>query len=301
MVATRVGSMALMNNTLLDVGQTQVKLAELQMQISGGYKSQTFAGLNGSVEQFTQVTGQIDRATQFGTNNALNISKLQTADAALTQIYNIADQMKTAIVGANGATISTSNVQQVVKDLLASLGNELNSTFSGYYLFGGTNSLQPPVPTTGVSNTVLGTPDDIYYQGSKQDVTMRADERTDIPFPVRADDPAFQKIYAAAKMAIVAGEKADTQMMGKAQQMIQDGISDLSAVRSRVGGAVVNITAIDGRLKALKTYWTELTDTVSKTDIVAASTQVSSYQAMLQASFQVYSRLSQLRLSDYLK
>ncbi len=299
--SSRIGSLSLLNDTLGDVRAMQSRLGELQTQISSGFKSKDFAGINGDVEHFAQVQAQIDRATQFGTNNQLNISKLQTADAALSKIYDIADQIKTNIIGANGATVGTSNLPQIVTDLLASMGNQLNTTFNGNYIFGGTDSSKTPVPDTTVPNIVKGVPDDQFYVGAKQDITMRADERTDITFPVRADDIAFQQIYAAAKQAVDAANNKDSVGLQSAQQLIQQGINSLGAARSRVGSTVNNIQAIDDRLKSLKTYWTQLADGISKTDIVAASTQVSGYQAQLQASFQVYARLSELRLSDYLK
>ncbi|MDX2095114.1 MAG: hypothetical protein SFW64_04160 [Alphaproteobacteria bacterium] len=301
MVASRIGSLSLINDTLRDVTTSQTKLSELQNQISSGLKSRDFAGLNGSVEQFTQVNGQIERAAQFNVNNQLNISKLQTADTALSNIVDIADRIKTAIIGANGATLQTANLPQVVGDLLASLAGELNTTFNGNYIFAGTDTSNPPVPSTSATNTLVGLPDDNYYVGAKQDVTLRADERTEIAFPARADDIAFQKIYAAAKQAISAAITGDPTQLQQAQQLIQDGQKDLVTVRSRIGGAALNIQAIDGRLRDLSSYWKQLSDGVSKTDIVAASTEVAGYQSILQATFQVYARLSQLRLSDFLR
>lgn len=300
-ITTRVGSLAILADTLRDTAVSQERLGKLQAQISSGYVSKTFDGLNGSVEQFTQVGGQLERAQQFTSNNQLNITKLQTADTALGKIYEMADQIKVAIVGATGAAVKTSNLPQVVEDLLASIGTELNATFNGAYIFGGTNTLNPPVPSTSQSNTIAGFPDDNYYAGSKQDVALRVDERSDLTFPVRADDISIQKIYAAAKQAVAAAKTNDPTGLSQAQQLIQSGLSDLSAARSRVGSTVVNVESINDRLVSLKNYWTELTDKISKTDILAASTEVSSYQAILQASFQVFSRLSQLRLSDYLK
>ena len=96
MTASRIGSLSLVTDVLRDVSSSQLKLADLQNQISSGYKSQDFAGLNGSVEQFTQVESQINRATQFNRNNQLNIAKLQTADVALGKITDIADKIKKA-------------------------------------------------------------------------------------------------------------------------------------------------------------------------------------------------------------
>lgn len=301
MAGTRIGSLSLINDTLRDVTTTQTKLSELQNQISSGLKSRNFAGLNGSVEQFTQVNGQINRAEQFSANNQLNISKLQTADVALTNISEIADKIKNAILGTNGANIGTSNLAQVATDLLASLGGELNASFNGQYIFSGTDTITQPVPSTNVTNTAVGLPDDNYYVGSKQNATLRADERTEVEFPIRADDLAFQKIYAAARQAINAANSGDSSQLQAAQLLIQDGQKDLITARSRLGGTVVNIQNIDSRLKDLSTYWKQLSDGVSKTDIVAASTEVAGYQAILQATFQVYARLSQLKLSDYLR
>lgn len=302
MAATgRIGSFALIEHTLNDVRQSQKQLSDLQTQISSGLKAQDFEGINGSVEQFTQINAQIDRSKQFNVSNQVSIAKLQTADGALAKLTDIADQMKVTIVGANGASIKTSNLPQVMSDLLISMANELNATFNGSYIFGGADTINPPVPDTSASPTAPGVPDDNYYAGAKQNTALRVDERTSYDFPVRADDLAFQKIYAAAKQAIEAARNGDTDAMGKAQQLIQSGQNDLIATRSRIGATTQSVKEVDGRLTTLKTYWQELSDNVSKTDIVEASAQVSSYQAILQATYQVYARLSQLRLADYLK
>jgi hypothetical protein len=146
-----------------------------------------------------------------------------------------------------------------------------------------------------------GIPDASFYAGSSQDVAMRSDELTTYPFPVRADDPAFQKIYAAAHLAIVAyGSSSDT-LFAQAQSLMADGQKDLNSAQSRVSNKIINTKATNAELTTLSAYCKGLAEDASKTDLVAASTQTSSYEAILQASFQVYARLSQLKLSDYLK
>jgi flagellar hook-associated protein 3 FlgL len=300
-MTTRIGSLALVTDTLRDVASSQTTLATLQQQISSGMKSQNFQGLNGSVEQYTQVTSELNRATQFNTNNTLNISKLNTADTALSTITDIADQMKNLMVASNGATITTNNVPQAMGDLITSMMSQLNVTFNGVYMFGGTDTTNPPVTQAGLNAIIPGVASPNYYSGSQDDQTIRADDTTTMAFPVRADDPAFQQILAAAKLAITAAQTGDTTTMETAQQMIQTGQSALISVRSTVGSTSDNITAVNNRLQQQTTYWQQLSDGDAKTDIVAASTQVSSYQAILQASFQVYARLSQLSIVDYLK
>jgi flagellar hook-associated protein 3 FlgL len=209
--------------------------------------------------------------------------------------------MKNLMVGANGATIATGDIPQQMNDLITSLMSQLNTTFNGTYIFGGTNTTTPPVTQAGINSVGAGLPSANYYSGSQENVTIRADATTTMDFPVRADDPSFQKIIAAAKLAITAATNDDTTSMATAQQMIEDGQSDLISARSEVGATSDNITAVNTRVQQATTFWQQLSDGDAKTDIVAASTQVSSYQAILQASFQVYARLSQLNLSDYLK
>ena len=300
-MGTRIGSLALITNTLQDVSQSQTTLATLQEQISSGMKSQTFQGLNGDVEQFAQVTSELSRASQFNTNNTLNISKLNTADSALSTITDLANSMNNLIVGANGATAATNDIPQQMSALITSLQSQLNVTFDGSYMFGGTDTTNPPVTQAGLNAIVPGTATANYYSGSQENQTIRADDTTTMAFPVRADDPAFQKIFAAAQLAITAVQNGDAAGLTQAQTMMQDGQSDLIALRSSVGAVSDNITAVNSTLQQQTTYWQQLSDGDSKTDIVAASTQVSSYQAILQASFQVYARLSQLSLVDYLK
>ena len=300
-MSTRIGSLALVQSTLKDMSASQTTLADLQTEISSGMKSQTFQGLNGDVEAYTQVTSELSRATQYSTNNTLNVSKLNTADATLSTITDIADQMKTMMVSANGATIATSNIPQAMGDLITSLQSQLNVTFGGAYMFGGTNTTAAPVTTAGLNTITPGVPTNTYYSGSQTDATLRADDTTTMAFPVRADDPAFQKIFAAAKLAVQAASTNNTSLMETAQQMVEDVQSDLIALRSSLGSTVDNIQAVSTRLTQQTTYWQQLSDGDAKTDIVAASTQVSSYQAILQATFQVYARLSSLSLVDYLK
>jgi Flagellin and related hook-associated proteins len=98
MVDTRIGSLALINDTLRDVSSSQTRLADLQQQISSGLKSRDFAGLNGSVEQFTQVNGQIERAQQFAINNRLNISKLQTTVLHWLILVSLPTRLKTPLL-----------------------------------------------------------------------------------------------------------------------------------------------------------------------------------------------------------
>ncbi len=299
MGVTRVGNIALYNTTLGDITNTQKRLAELQEQISSGIKSQTFAGMNGQVEQYTLLEAKIRTTTSQMEGNQLNISRINTADQAMSQAIEIADKMEDLIVQGRNASTSTSvDLVAIMKDYLKDMQQALNINFEGRYLLGGTNTAVPPVDDimSGPPGTNSG-----YYQGSEHDIVYRRDERTEYNFPIRADDPSFQKIIAAAKQAMEGFNGGGSDVLGSALDLMQEGQRDLNIARARVNSTAISLTDTNEQLGALKLYWKGVTEEVGKTDLLAASTEVSNHEAVLQAAFAVFARLSQLRLTDYLR
>ena len=68
-----------------------------------------------------------------------------------------------------------------------------------------------------------GTPNDAYYKGSKEDVTLRADDNTQITTNVRADDPGIQKIFAGLAMAQRGHDDISDEELSKAYDLVQQG------------------------------------------------------------------------------
>jgi flagellar hook-associated protein 3 FlgL len=301
MTISRVTNFAMLNHTLGDVTDVQKQLATLQQQISSGLKSQDFKGLNGQVEQYTQLTARIANATGYQNGNQNGIARLQTADHAMDQMTSIADDMENLIVQARGPDKAGLDVAQQMKAFLESFAGQLNMNFEGKFLFGGTNTATPPVPDPMVAPNQPGVPDDSYYAGSKDDITYHSDERETYNFPVRADDPAFQKIFAAAKQAMRAAQNGSDGDMKSALDLMQQGQGELNSSRAGLNTTILNVQGTNDRLKSMQLYWQGVSDSIANTDLVAASTQVANFQAVLQASFQVYAQLSQLRLADYLR
>ncbi len=298
----RIGSVNLLNSTLQDVTSVQEQLATLQTQISSGNVAQTFQGLNGNVENYSELDARLNRTDQFTTSNDSTISSLQTADETMSQMEDIVSNMTTLIQSRlNTATGQSMPFNQEMSDALTSLSTLMNTQYDGRYIFAGTASQTAPVPDSTVKPTTAGVPDTNYYAGSGQSMKLRIDDGVEIDYPVRADDPAFQQIFAAAQQALDAAKNNDTAGLNASLTLMQQGQQGLISARATVNAVTVNVQDTNTRLGQLKTYWQGLSDKVSKTDIVAASTQVASYEAILQATFQVYSRLSQLKLSDYLR
>lgn len=301
-MVNRIGNVALYNSTMKDVTGVQQKLATLQEQISSGLKAKDFAGLDGQVEQYTLLQNKMRTAEKYIETNSVTVARLKTADQAMTQITDIADSMENLIVTArSGAVGDTASLDLQMRNLMKQLGEQMNINFEGRYLLGGTNTNMPPVPDPLATPVSIGTPDASYYSGSQDNLVYNYDERSSFEWPVRADDPAFQKIMAAANQALQAMANKDDAGLSSALDTIQSGQQDLVASRSRLNSTIINVESQTEQLTSMKLYWKGVSDQVVNTDLVAATTEVSNHEAILQAAFAVFSRLSQLRLSDYLR
>lgn len=302
MTINRVSTLSLFNRTQRDISGTLGNLAELQGQISSGFRTDNFKGLNGQVEHFTLLEARLRKIEQFRQSNAVTEARLRTADQALDQLTTTADDLENLLVLRRSATGNEGSLQfaQQAQDLIARLTDSINTQFEGRYIFGGIDTANPPVQEPLPNPVEVGVPDNGYYLGSDTNITYRIDERIEDEFPVRGDDIAFQNIIAGYHLALQADAVDGDDQLAQALDLIQTGQEQLVAARARTNTAIINIEQVGTRLDQLRTYLKGVTEQVVRTDTVAAATEVANHEAVLQATFQVYSRLSQLRLSDFL-
>jgi flagellar hook-associated protein 3 FlgL len=300
----RISTYNVHQSLLRDSTRTQTTLAEMQGQLSSGFKSSTFSGLGGGVEQFADLESRMSRGQAYIDGGSVVSGRLDVTDNALAAIIDTATDIKNLITLRRNAAVGDSvafktQLEGKWKELVA----EMNVSSEGRYLFSGTATNTPAVE--GDSFPVLqqdGVPDQGYYHGSSDDVTMRIDDNVSIQYNVRANDPAFQKIFAgiamAGKFGTVVGE---SQEMQQAFDLIKEGVDGVIGVRAVVNANKVTVLNTADRQQAQQLYWKGIKEGISNTDIVSVSTEVAINQGILQASFQAFAKISNLKLSDFLR
>ena len=301
MTVTSVSTYGSLQNLLQNVSQAQNSLNNDQIAISSGHASQTFDGISGSVEQLTALNSQMARLTNFAQSNAVVTSQLQATNTSLGQMQQIATGIVSLIASqTSGVANSAASFKQQLQNNLAALTGQLNSTFQGNYLFSGTAThtapIKSPLPTT---NTV-GVADNFYYQGSNQNSSLRVSDSQTIPtHSIRADNAAFQQIFAGITQALQDG--VGTEDLKKAQDLVNNGVQSIIALQASVNANMVNVQQIDSQNQTLSTYYTGLSQNITQSDVVALSTKVAQDQTVLEASFSTFARISSLSLANYLK
>lgn len=303
MTIQRISTYAVHQGTLLDVNRVQTSLIDLQKQISSGFQTDTFEGLSGKVEHFTSLEAKIRKSTTYIEQNQVVLSRLNTMQTNIDRVIELADKMQDLIVlRRNPAAGNSLQFRQQMLSLRTAAVSELNSTFEGRYIFGGTRTNVPPVLDNPFQGPIApGVPDDNYYQGSKENLIVRADDRYEIEYNIRADDLAFQQLFSAIEQALQ-GDLGDSDaVLADAQALITTGIESIISTQARVNSNIVALEEVNVRHQDLKLYWTGVKEELINTDLVSASTQVALDQAILQASFQAFARVNELRLADFLR
>lgn len=298
-----VSTYSIYQSTLQDASRVQQNLADLQSQLSSGSKSQNFAGLGGSeAEQFLQLENKISKSQNYVNENTIISTRLNSTDNVLGQVIEAATNLKSLISQRRTAGSSSASFAGAIEGEWQNLVTQLNSTLQGRYIFGGTRTDVPPVdPNNFPTLKEKGVPDDGFYQGSKQDLTARVNDSSEITYNVRADDAGIQKIFAGLAMAKIGDDGNSDLDLQKAYDLVDKGLTAVISTRSIVNQNTVQIDSINTQEKSFQLYFKGVKEDIGNADLVSVSTQVAINQGILQAAFQAFSKINALRLSDYLK
>ncbi len=303
MTVTRVSTYNLHQTTLKYAGEGQADLAKLQTQISSGLKAQNFAELDGSVEHYTQVQNKLAKLQQYVDNNTVAVSRVDATTTSIQQINDVATQFKQLLITRrNAASGIQGEFEPQMRELWKTITGLLNNNVNGRYVFAGTRSNEKPVNDQNFpTNIVPGTPDDSYYSGSKENATMRVDDNYEIDYPVRADDPAFQKIMAAFAIAKEGGASSNDAQLSQAMDLVSQGLDGTASLIAKSSATRVSLDQANERHSNAILYWKGINEDLVNADIVGATTSVAVDQGILQATFQVFAKINSLQLSDFLR
>ena len=300
---SRIGTLAIYNNAISNFNRNKANQASLQDQASSGLKGRDFKTYNGQVEQFVGLEKDIKRIQMYLDNNAETASRLTTMENSLEQTYSIAEEAKKVFTLRNNATFADSSTFAIqMQNSMLAMAKELNVSVTGRYLFGGTNTELPPVIDNPIPQPfTVGTVDEGYYQGSKENIVTRIQDNLDVEYDIRADDPAFQKYFAAMWLGIEGHNEKNNEKLADAQNMLDESIKGINALVARVQTKRTNVDNIVTRQKDTKLYLSSVVKEISDADVVAVRLRVTIEQATLTATFQIFSRISSLNLSQYLQ
>jgi len=144
----RITNSILVANYVNNMRRNLGNMSALQNQLSSG-KSITRASDNPyTATRIMQLNSEIAANKQYNSNIKDTSNWLDTTDTALSEAGNVFSRIRELMVKAGNGTYDKdeiSNIKDEVVQKVAQLGDILNSSFDGNFIFGGTKSTSKPL------------------------------------------------------------------------------------------------------------------------------------------------------------
>lgn len=284
--------------------QKQASIADTQNKISSGVKYETLAEIakDGLTRRVVDFSSGLNQISTYQRNNTLQKTRLELMDGAVDGMEQMMDEAIQAITQERSSSGSSLQLEQQLTSILEQMQDRLNVNSGGRYLFSGSKTTTRPVESITYSNVQSdGTVTDNYYRGDNTDLVHQASEDVSITTTIRANDDAFKNMIAALHMAIDAEQSGSDEKLASSLDAANEALQGLSGVRNTIRNNLSTLERVDKQHNDLKTYYNQTVGELMSTDVAEASIELSLDEAILTASFQVFARVSNLTLSNYLK
>ena len=298
---TRVTQLAQQAQTLSNILAAQKRIQESAIQISSGFKSQTFTGIAFDSSRLVSLEGLRTRFEQLDRNNSIVGSRLERMDQSVSTIFDAMIELRNLVIQRqNDASGSAVPLAAVAQNLLDAVAGQLNVKENGRFLFAGTLTTTAPVIFPVPDPTVFGTPDATYYTGNSTELTVRIDDTITIKYGMTADRTGFQEVIAAMKAAIQGDATNNTTLLKTSLALADTAIASLAGYRAEIGSDMSTIDLAKQRNGDFLLFVEQSISDIVNVDIPSAITQLTTNETILQASFLMLSRVGSLSLANYL-
>ncbi len=302
---TRIADIAQQARALGFISSSQRQVAELQIQIGSGYKSQDYMGISREAERLLSLEAVHVRTTQYVENNGMVERRLRTMESNVAQIFDVISGYKTLLVDALNAQNSADlNLPVRAQDMLNQLSSLLNVEEDGRYLFAGSRTNVAPVDLSGLPATyVIPTANGAssgYYQGDSQVHVIRASDNFDVNYGIEADALGFEQAIRALHV-VVTGVSTDPTTLNHALAVASSALDSIANTRTQIGAVRTTLEEINKKHDEFLLFTEQTIGEIENVDIAESISRMQAATVALEASFMTLSRLSQLTLLNFLR
>ena len=147
-ISGRVTTSMLTNNYLDGMNKNLSNLQTINNQLTTGKEISRPSDNPYKVARTMQLYSSIDANKQYNENIKDTLNWLDTTDTALGQVTTVFQRIRELMVSAGNAAYGTQERESInneVKERVGELGQILNTTFDGRYIFGGTKVASKPI------------------------------------------------------------------------------------------------------------------------------------------------------------
>ena len=332
-ISGRVTTSMLTNNYLDGMNKNLSNLQTINNQLTTGKEISRPSDNPYKVARTMQLYSSIDANKQYNENIKDTLNWLDTTDTALGQVTTVFQRIRELMVSAGNAAYGTQERESInneVKERVGELGQILNTTFDGRYIFGGTKVASKPinVDKEAADGQILkysdknGNPvkyDDLNNELKSQlgaNLTTEVSQGVTIDYNVTAQSlmqfqDGNESIDAMKLLSnIVSNLGADESTADgkkKVNEVTTNNLSDIDKVINNLLKIRSEVGAKQNRMESAQSQNEDsnynMTDILSKTEDIDWTQKTIEYymaRTVYQASLQVSAQILPATLLDYL-
>ena len=299
---SRISQLAQQTQTLSNILNAQKRMQETEIQISSGYKSQSYTGISADANRLVSLEGLRTRFDQLNKNNTIIEARLERMDQSVSTIFDAVTELRNLVIQRiNDASGSSVPLAAVAQNLLDVVAGQLNTKANGRFLFSGTQTNTTAVVFPVPDPTTFGVPEANYYQGNSTELSVRIDDTITIAYGMTADRTAFQESIAAMKAAIQGDATNNSTLLTTALTLAESAIASLAGFRAEIGSDLSTIDQAKQRNEDFVLFVEQSISEIQNVDIPSAIIRLTAAQLILEASFLSIARIGRLSLVNFLK
>jgi flagellar hook-associated protein 3 FlgL len=297
---------------LSQINQAGARLDNTNRQIASGVVADTYAGFGDKAQVLQATLSAQARNGAYKTATDLATTQVDLQDTQLTNLSDLAAQLKKAVSGAV-ANNDPTGLMATVNNVFSQAMSILNSKDSnGDYIYAGGRTDTAPVSITSLSQLIAApSTASIFTNGDNKKAVQVADGQS-VSFGVTASDAASSLMQALKDIASFdagssGGFDTSTNLSGAQTSFLTGQIAatgavagGLTAITAQNGNIYNQLQAATAQQGASETLYKGFLDKIQNTNMAEAATQLSLNQTALQAALQVTATLNQLTLLNYM-
>jgi flagellar hook-associated protein 3 FlgL len=256
--------------------------------------------MSGIVERVSGFQEKIGKIDNYISSNKSVSTRLNSVSSSIESIQKIAEEFKSDLALYNEVTKDNFSLETSAKSALNRIEDLLNISIGGRYLFSGSRTNTAPIGDIEAAINTVGVADANYYDGDSQKDTAKISDGFELEYGVTANDPALQQIITGIRTAIKGVLDQSNATVRSGQDLVSDSIQSLSALRAKVNLDITTVESVNKQHEQLKIFWKQSLSGDIDADVTDATVELNVNTTILQATYQAFAKISNLKLTDYL-
>lgn len=293
---TRAGTYQTQSFILEQITKNNARYVQTTEQITTGQKTQRYSGIADQAALTVNLANSEDVLNQYIKSASTTNSRISAQHNSLSTILDILTDFRAGLLQAMTADQSSAGqIALVAEGNLKQVESALNADLGGVYLFGGVKNDSPPVDLSSPITNNNG----LYYSGAAELMQSRIDSNTVIEYGITADFDGFKDLIRG--MQRVASAPNSLTELETALDEINAALTSLTQLEAEIGHQMKVVERSQTRNTGTMATVVNQLSGLRDVDISAAMLELTQRQTILQASYSVIAKQTELTLLNYIR